>query len=131
MSGFCKVEMSKLPFRGAISEAEIGSFTMSRHELQRIEVLSEVLAKIRTEVSAAAGTMDTWRYGGRGRYFPTGSSTRISVSAIWSGHRRTVNVSLRLFLNPARGPFLSLAALPSSFWPILRELPVPDFCELG
>jgi len=24
-SGFCKVEMSKPPFRGAISEAEIGS----------------------------------------------------------------------------------------------------------
>jgi hypothetical protein len=41
--------MSKLPFR-QMTEAEIG---MSGHELRRIEVLSEVLARRRTEVSAA------------------------------------------------------------------------------
>jgi hypothetical protein len=54
MSALCKVEMSSLPFRDVIREAEIGLITMSGRELQRIEVLSEVVAKKRTERSAAA-----------------------------------------------------------------------------
>jgi hypothetical protein len=37
-----------------MAEVEIGSFTMSGQELQRIEVLSEVLARRRPEISAAA-----------------------------------------------------------------------------
>ena len=53
MSGFCKVEMSTLPFR-QIAEAEIGTFellTMSGNELRRIGVLAEVLSGRRTEAS--------------------------------------------------------------------------------
>jgi hypothetical protein len=53
MSGFCKVEMSKLPFRH-LAEAKIGISDDERNELQRIEVLAEVLSGRRTEVSAAA-----------------------------------------------------------------------------
>jgi hypothetical protein len=53
MSGFCKVEVSKLPFR-LLAEAEIGILTMSGNQLQRIEVLAEVLSGRRTEASAAA-----------------------------------------------------------------------------
>jgi Helix-turn-helix domain len=53
MSALCKVEMSKLPFR-QLAEAKIGILTMSGNELQRIEVLAEVLSGRRTEASAAA-----------------------------------------------------------------------------
>jgi transposase len=37
-----------------MTERRLDLFTMSGHELRRIEVLSEVLAKRRTEISAAA-----------------------------------------------------------------------------
>jgi len=48
VSGFCKVEMSKLPFR-QLRRRRLGLLTMSGNELQRIEVLSEVLSGRRTE----------------------------------------------------------------------------------
>jgi hypothetical protein len=47
--------MSKLPFRQMrFGRQRLGLVTMSVRELQRIEVLSEVLARRRTEISAAA-----------------------------------------------------------------------------
>ena len=52
VSGFCKVELSKLPFR-ELAEAEIGFLTMSGSELRRVEVVAEVVARRRTEESAA------------------------------------------------------------------------------
>ena len=52
MSGFCKVELSKLPFR-ELAEAEIGTFDDEWKRVARVEVVSEVVARRRTEESAA------------------------------------------------------------------------------
>jgi hypothetical protein len=55
-----KVEVSRLPFRRCGSGRHRLDFvTMSERELQRIEVISEVLAKRPTDISAARSGLST------------------------------------------------------------------------